>query len=166
MKIIVSIIIAVLIIAFITKKNSSTSTLVNSISSGWVEISDLAYNPIFQGYIIGSVPEENRMALVGVLIEDNCNPELIKAIKKGKYEYVEEGKILVRGFSDPSLDIMMSAFEGDELKGKISQKLVFSDEISPKLEIASEYISHVKDNDELFQKIWLSRKEIKRGIEK
>ena len=68
---------------------------------GWVEIANTDYLPLFQGKIVATTADRDHAGalLYGVLLEENSPAALVTAIKTRPFDYLAEGRVLVRGLT-------------------------------------------------------------------
>ncbi|MCF6204403.1 MAG: hypothetical protein L3J59_12185 [Methylococcaceae bacterium] len=125
-------------------------------SGYWVEISGEQFEPIFQGWLYTVTNDSYGIAL-GVLLEKDRNPVLLKDLKKArKVDYLGEGKILAKVIIDFESHVIMTDLKDVNLQASLVSVIESKKEIDVMLEISSTEIIFA-DNDEgiqSFSKIW------------
>jgi hypothetical protein len=123
---------------------------------GWVEVSNTAFKPMFQGMIIGKAKGWEGILFAGVLVEENIPAPLAEAIKKDNPTYVSEGRILVRCLSVHDQDLIMSGMHQSETVALVEPLIKQPEKIGTRIVLNSMYLDHM-DNPEgiaQFDAIW------------
>ncbi len=125
---------------------------------GWIEIANTDYLPLFQGKIVATADARQHAGalLFGVLMEENTPTALVEAIKARPFEYLTEGRLLVRGLTAHDKKLITSELKDQDLIHRL--RAVMDEETKPEtcLVLNSIDIQHM-DNPEgmaQFEEIW------------
>jgi hypothetical protein len=88
---------------------------------GWVEIANTDYLPLFQGKIVATAADQDHAGalLFGVLLEENTPTALVTAIKARPFDYLTEGRILVRGLTAHDKKLITTELKDQDLVNRI-----------------------------------------------
>jgi hypothetical protein len=88
---------------------------------GWVEIANTDYLPLFQGKIVATTADRDHAGalLYGVLLEKNAPAGLVTAIKARPFDYLTEGRVLVRGLTAHDKKLITTELKDQDLIHRI-----------------------------------------------
>lgn len=136
-------------------KNAALDMLFEE-ADGWVEIVNASDEPLFRGKITGYVPDEERMLLVGGLVEDNVPEQLVSDVEPMNPQRLGDDLILARCLTFPGRDVVMGQLSDDSVKAVIEPHVASAAAIPLCVEMDSASIV-VADNDEsreTFDTVW------------
>ena len=125
---------------------------------GWVEIANTGYLPLFQGKIVAmAAPRGCAGALLyGVLLEENAPAALLSAIKARPFDYLTEGRVLVRGLTAHDKKLITTELKDQDLIDGICNVMDKGEKPETCLVLNSIDIQHI-DNPEgmaQFEELW------------
>ena len=123
---------------------------------GWVVLANDQYRPMFQGKLL-YVTEDCLGLAVGVVLEENCPPQLIKDMKAARtISYLEAGKILARVIFDLHSDSIFTHLTDVRLRGLLEHYAKAEAGIDVKLVMSSAEIALVnsREDEQEFARIW------------
>jgi len=125
---------------------------------GWVEIANADCLPLFQGKIVATAADRDYAGalLFGVLLEENAPAALVEAIKARPFEYLTEGRVLVRGLTAHDKKLITTELKDPDLIHRLCD--VMDKEMKPEtcLVLNSIDIQHMDSPEGMaqFEKIW------------
>ncbi|MEX0731286.1 MAG: hypothetical protein WED00_15920 [Aquisalimonadaceae bacterium] len=126
---------------------SEARTMLYEQAGGWVKMVDSASRPLFKGKIVGEVADEDRLLLVGVLVEENTSDAFLAAIKQIQPTCVTDGMILARCITAPNRDVVFAQLQDREIEDLISPHLKSSDAVRLCVEMNSDEIRFAEDEE-------------------
>jgi hypothetical protein len=125
-------------------------------ADGWIEIADDQYRPIFQGKLL-TVTEDCLGLAVGVLLEEGCNPDLIKDLKAARrIAYLDAGKILAKVIFDLHSDLILTHLTDTGLRSLLEHYVQPEANIDVKLAMTSAEIqfANSREDEQRFSEMW------------
>ena len=125
---------------------------------GWIEIANTDYMPLFQGKIVATAATRDHAGalLFGVLWEENAPPALVTAIKAQPFNYLTEGRVLVRGLTAHDKKLIMTELKDQDLIHRLCTAK--DKEVKPEtcLVLNSHDIQHMGSREGIsqFEEIW------------
>jgi hypothetical protein len=125
---------------------------------GWVEIANTDYSPLFQGKIVATAADRDHAGalLFGVLLEENAPTALMTAIKARPFDYLAEGRVLVRGLTAPGKKLIATELKDQDLINRICAVMDKGVKPDTCLVLNSIDIQHMDSPDGMvqFEEIW------------
>jgi hypothetical protein len=125
---------------------------------GWVEIANTDFLPLFQGKIVATAADRDHagVLLFGVFLEENSPTALVTAIKARPFDYLTEGRVLVRGLTAHDKKLITTELKDQDLINRICA--VMEKGVKPEtcLVLNSIDIQHMDSPEAMaqFEKIW------------
>jgi hypothetical protein len=110
-------------------------------SGGWIELCNVEYQPIFQGWLFTILADGYGLA-IGVLLEQKAPPDLVADLKKyGAVSHVCADGILAKCLIDFNGDLVFTGLKDEELKATLKPHLDPKKDIPVKLLLNSVAVS-------------------------
>lgn len=123
---------------------------------GWLEITDNAYSPMFQGKLL-TVTDDSYGLAIGVLLEAGRNPDLIRDLKAARrIDYVGDGRILAKAAIDFGSHVILTGLTDADLRSALQSHVDLTKDIDVKLLMNSVEIQFVNspEDEQAFSDIW------------
>ncbi|VVS91427.1 hypothetical protein [Desulfoluna spongiiphila] len=148
------IIVVFIVVVALARSQFQTNQLIEAVDSGWIQISNANFTPMFYGKIVGGCSD--HLCLIGVLLESSCPNELVLRIKKQPVQRVSSNKILVRAISNPNEELVLSEIDDEAVISEIGQYFVKLPPNTTPIGIGAESIYLFEDSEALneFEEQW------------